>query len=325
MSWKKSALLRAITLTAVLTALAVVIKCFTKIVLTIPGIGVQVSFGGIFTFFPAALFGPIFGAVSSALTDFLGAMIAPTGAYIPWLTVTAFIGGGLKGLIWLAFKKGVGKKFVAVCLAVFVLAGALGAAFTISLNSDGVMHGALAVQNELPTKDKVEQMAEGGELSFLSGVAVSMAKYNKNTEKNPDNYRKYLAGYLNLMTFGLELFALAGICVVAAAFAISKFRKKKSDNQLFLRVLAAVLGSGLVVTTINTYILSVFIDAYAGRSLFILWVPRVCEEIVVCVIQAMIITLLCGALEKTPFGKKYFVQKDPTDKSEETEETNEKI
>ena len=103
-------LLAAMTVTAVLTALAVVIKCFAKIAMTIPGVGIQVSLGGIFTFFPAILFGPIYGGFASAMTDFLGAMIAPTGAYIPWLTVTAFFGGVLKGLIWMTLRRGVGKS-----------------------------------------------------------------------------------------------------------------------------------------------------------------------------------------------------------------------
>lgn len=71
-----------------------------------------------------------------------------------------------------------------------------------------------------------------------------------------------------------------------------------------MRVAAVAVGSGVVVTTINTYILSLFVSAYAGRSLLILWVPRVCEEVVVCIIQAMIITLLYGVLERTPIGKK---------------------
>lgn len=296
-------LLVAMTVTAVLTALAVVIKCFTKIAMTVPGLGIQVSLGGIFTFFPAILFGPIFGGVASALTDFLGAMIAPTGAYIPWLTLTAFVGGVLKGLVWMALRRGVGKKLMVILLAVLIVVGAVGVTFTVSLNSDGVMHGVIAKQTDLPTKDEIAEMTESGALSPLSKAATSLAKYNKNTEKNPDNYRKYLASYLNLLTFGLELFALIGIVVVAAAFIVSKIRKKDGEG-LFLRVAAAAVGSGVVVTTINTYILSLFVTSYAGRSLLILWVPRVCEEVVVCIIQAIIITLLYGVLERTPIGKK---------------------
>lgn len=296
-------LLVAMTVTAVLTALAVVIKCFTKIAMTIPGLGIQVSLGGIFTFFPAILFGPLYGGFASAMTDFLGAMIAPTGAYIPWLTLTAFIGGVLKGLIWIALRRGVGKKLAIIMLALMLVVGAVGAAFTISLNSDGVMKGVIAHREDLPTKDQVASMTESGELSALSKAATSLAQYNKNTEKNPDNYRKYLANYINLLTFGLELFALIGVIIVGVAALVYKIRKKDGEG-LFLRVAAAAVGSGVVVTTINTYILSLFVSAYAGRSLIILWVPRICEEVVVCIIQAIIITLLYGVLERTPIGKK---------------------
>ena len=313
----------AMTVTAVLTALAVVIKCFTKIAVTVPGLGIQVSLGGIFTFFPAVLFGPIFGGISSALTDFLGAMIAPTGAYIPWLTLTAFVGGVLKGLIWMALRRGVGKKVMVILLAVLIVVGAVGAAFTISLNSDGVMNGVLAKQVELPTKDQITEMTESGALSPLSKAATSLAKYNKNTEKNPDNYRKYLANYLNLLTFGLELFALVGVVLILIAYFIGKAQKSKDGSGLFPRVLLAAVGSGVVVTTVNTYILSLFIAAYAGRSLVILWVPRVCEEVVVCVIQALIITLLYGVLERTPIGKKLIRGREKPNKTDEPKETDE--
>ena len=295
--------LRAVTVTAILTALAVVLKCFTKIAMTIPGLGIQVSFGGIFTFFAAALFGPIYGGVASALTDFLGAMIAPTGAYIPWLTVTAFVGGALKGLIWKALSRGVGKKLTAVLLAILIVIGSVGVVFTVSLNADGVMKGVIAKQTELPTKDEITSKIEGGELSFLSKGAVSLARYNKNTEKNPDNYRKYLANYLNILTFGLELFSIIGICAVLTVFIIGKVRKKES-NGLYPRILLSVFGSGIVVTTINTYILSLFVSAYAGRSLVILWVPRVCEEIIICVVQSIIIAMLYKVLQRTGILKK---------------------
>ena len=297
MSKRSSALIKRITITAVMTAMAVVVKCVFKVALTIPVLGIQLSFGGIFTFFPAILFGPLYGGVASALTDFLGAMIAPTGAYIPWLTLTAFAGGVLKGFIWIWLKKGMTKKRTVILASLMLVLGIIGASFTISLNADGVMHGIAASQTDLPTRDVIEQMTDDGTLSPLSRAAVSLAQYNKNTEKNPDNYRKYLATDINLLTLGLEITSLVSIAVVLCAYFIGK---KHDDGRVsYPKIFATILGSGIVVTTINTFILKAFISSYAERAILILWVPRVCEEVLVCALQAAIISLLYDALERT--------------------------
>ena len=73
-------LLRKLTVTAVCTAFAVVLKCFTNLALNIPGLGIKIGLGGIFNFFPAALCGPIWGGAASALTDLIGHFLAPDGA-----------------------------------------------------------------------------------------------------------------------------------------------------------------------------------------------------------------------------------------------------
>ena len=310
-------MLKRITITAVLTALAVVLKCFLKVALTIPVIGVQVSFGGIFTFFPAVLFGPIYGGVASALTDFLGAMIAPTGAYIPWLTVTAFFGGIIKGLLWMALKNVTWKKFGVAVASLLAVIGIVGVMFTVSLNSDGIISGVAAKQADLPTKAAVETMIEEGSISPLSKAAVSLAKYNSNTEKNPDNYRKYLAGYLNLLTIGLWTFSCAGLVFFGIAALIGRRRKRRGT--LYIKVLSTILVSGIAVTTANTFILKAFIKAYSARSVLILWIPRLCEEIIVCIFQALIITVLCEVLIRTPIIKKLGV------KNIFPEEDNEKV
>lgn len=294
-------MLRKMTVTAVMTALAVVLKCFFKVAFTIPALGIQISFGGIFTFFPAALFGPIYGGVASALTDLLGALIAPTGAYIPWLTVTAFLGGFLKGIIWKALKKAVSHITVRVIASIILAIGILGVTFTVALNSDGVMHGIFARQADLPEKAQIEQMVDDGELSAFSRAAVSLAKYNKNTEKNPDGYRKNLATYLNLVTWGLEAFAM--LAEAELLFVVIVEKKTGAKGRIYIRALSSVLISGMIVTTINTFILKAFVSAYAERAIVILWVPRACEEVIVSLIQAIIITMLYIVLINTPFFK----------------------
>lgn len=440
---KSARLIRRITLTALFTAFALVIKCFTKVALTIPGIGVQISFAGIFTFFPAILFGPLYGGAASALTDFLGAMIVPTGAYIPWLTVTAFLGGCLKGLLWRWMKNGVGVRAKAALLACVVLAGVFGLSVQLSLHADGVSQGFFVKQADLPAKQEINAGAE--DFSPLTRFTVQLAKYNKDTLtptairpaegatliclpragdiaakettaagdklaplsytlkklssgvlancagiplyipenytdiaddaagdataevlsawviygkegsaaekyaakigaqfvsgkpnvtvdgtcllvsrdgvtyeaagegytisfKSSDTYRKYLANYLNLASAGLELFALFALAFYGIVWLLRTFRAKRGektaadavksgpDSVSYLKIFLTILLPGLVVTTINTFVLRIFLPAYSGRAILILWIPRLCEELVVCLAQAYLISLLYGVL-----------------------------
>ena len=381
-----------IAFTAVFTALAVVVKSFTNLALNIPGVGIKIGFAGIFTFFPAAFCGPIFGGIASGLTDVLGYLIAPDGAYIPWLTLTAFCGGVIKGLLWMLLTKKAAKKVRIILISVFAVIGIFGASVNISLCADGVMKGVIAQQSELPLRGEVEQM----ELSPLSKLTVGLARYNKDTvtltrqsgntlytyyelagykntvtkigkgalsdcegelyipktyktiaddagaekvtvikgeegsaaqkyaEKigvpfevseveeltanensadaafsSSDAYRKNLAAYINLLAFGLELTGLVGILFVVLNIVLSKADKGEDGQSRALgimRIAVACVVTGVIVTTVNTFILKEVLEVWSGRAVLVLLIPRVAEEILSCTLQAYIISLLFGII-----------------------------
>ena len=381
-----------IAFTAVFTALAVVVKSFTNLALNIPGVGIKIGFAGIFTFFPAAFCGPIFGGIASGLTDVLGYLIAPDGAYIPWLTLTAFCGGVIKGLLWMLLTKKAAKKVRIILISVFAVIGIFGASVNISLCADGVMKGVIAQQSELPLRGEVEQM----ELSPLSKLTVGLARYNKDTvtltrqsgntlytyyelagykntvtkigkgalsdcegelyipktyktiaddagaekvtvikgeegsaaqkyaEKigvpfevseveeltanensadaafsSSDAYRKNLAAYINLVAFGLELTGLVGILFVVLNIVLSKADKGEDGQSRALgimRIAVACVVTGVIVTTVNTFILKEVLEVWSGRAVLVLLIPRVAEEILSCTLQAYIISLLFGII-----------------------------
>lgn len=413
---KTSALILKISLSAMFLAFAVVCKMFLSIRIPIFGAGgMNITFAGVFTFFPAILFGPLYGGCVSALSDFLGYVFKPDGAYIPWLTLTAFLGGCIKGLLWIALTKAAKYKnrvrlITAVCL---VLIGAFGISTHVSLISDGVLNGFVAVQSEMPSKGETMSM----ELSPESALIVSLVQYNNDvitlktcesdettvtvpekadidgdtrkitkigkeafsgcaslenvvipdtvtsidpdafsglelsnltitgsegsaaqqfavdnemsfieaagvefptlevtsdelsaggfTLKSSDTFRKYLSGYINFATVGLELVMFAGLVLLLADLLASKRSKaavgtnseggdKKTGTGYFLKIFISIFMAGLIVTTINTEILKVFMPAWNGRSFIILWIPRAIEEMLICLIQAYVISLLYG-------------------------------
>ena len=381
-----------IAFTAVFTALAVVVKSFTNLALNIPGVGIKIGFAGIFTFFPAAFCGPIFGGIASGLTDVLGYLIAPDGAYIPWLTLTAFCGGVIKGLLWMLLTKKAAKKVRIILISVFAVIGIFGASVNISLCADGVMKGVIAQQSELPLRGEAERM----ELSPLSKLTVGLARYNKDTvtltrqsgntlytyyelagykntvtkigkgalsdcegelyipktyktiaddagaekvtvikgeegsaaqkyaEKigvpfevsevealtadensadaafsSSDAYRKNLAAYINLLAFGLELAGIVGILFVVLNIVLSKADKGEDGQSRALgimRIAVACVVTGVIVTTVNTFILKEVLEVWSGRAVLVLLIPRVAEEILSCTLQAYIISLLFGII-----------------------------
>ncbi len=420
-------MLYRMVLSALFLATALVVKTFGSLNIPIFGAGgMRVGLTGVFTAFPAFLFGPIYGGVVSGLSDLIGYIIKPEGAYIPWLTVMAFVGGLVKGALWKYVIKS-SKAFRIASASLLLVCAIVGGAFHVALIGDGVQPGLIAVKEQLPTRGQVEQM----ELSPLSSAAVSLAKYNKDnftlqkvasnaseiavpaeidldglvtpitkigedafggcmslrrlyigshvtsvdaaafssliqagndltvtvvegskadaqvsamkgihvirmeqsafdtavhnanldpetltvtaptatvydvsgrngavyTVKNSDTYRKYLAGYVNFLTVGLESVAIAGLIVVLVDGLIEQKRRLqgKESGGAFLRIFASIGISGVLVTLVNTEILRLTVmSAWVGRSFLILAVPRVLEEIIVCALQAYVISLLYG-------------------------------
>lgn len=92
---------RRITISAVFLSISLVLKTTLTFDLPLFGQnGLRIGISGVFSILPALLFGPVYGAAVSGLSDFLGYLIKPVGAYLPLLTVTAAAGGFLRGLLW---------------------------------------------------------------------------------------------------------------------------------------------------------------------------------------------------------------------------------
>lgn len=173
--------IRRITVSAVFLSIALVLKLTVSFYLPFMGAaGIKIDFSGIFTVFPAFLFGPLYGGAVCAAADLLAAVIKPNGAYIPWLTVTAFASGFLCGLAWLLIKrfyKAHSKTAFAVAALILAMIFAFGAAGHMALNSDGIMNGLYTDSSTLPRKGELAAK----KLSPLSRFITDIAKYTNDT------------------------------------------------------------------------------------------------------------------------------------------------
>lgn len=196
---KQRRLIYRITTSAVFLSIALVLKLTTTFYLPILGAsGLKIDFSGIFSAFPSLLFGPWYGGAVCALADVLGAVIKPSGAYIPLLTLTQFLSGFLVGVMWKLLYGGldikrIGKRFT-VCAAVFLTAlGCLGIVCHISLVNDGVLDSFMVSRESLPLKGELNGTAQNSySLSPVSKFVCGLAGYSNDSltvtlsSDNPD-------------------------------------------------------------------------------------------------------------------------------------------
>ena len=86
---------RTLTLTALLTALEIVLSRF----LSISAWNTKIGFAFVPVVLAAMLLGPLNAGIVAALADFLGALLFPVGPYFPGFTLTAFLMGLTYGLL----------------------------------------------------------------------------------------------------------------------------------------------------------------------------------------------------------------------------------
>ena len=100
---------RLMVMVAILTAMQIVLSRFLSYSIWNQKIG--------FAFVPVVLagmlFGPLAGALVGGLSDFIGAILFPIGAYFPGFTLTAALTGAVFG--WLLYKR---QNLGRVCIAV---------------------------------------------------------------------------------------------------------------------------------------------------------------------------------------------------------------
>ncbi|MCL2498729.1 MAG: folate family ECF transporter S component [Defluviitaleaceae bacterium] len=130
---------RRIVISALFLAIALVLRTFTRVYIPVFGeSGMRISFHGMFSIMPSILFGPVYGAMVSGLTDMVGHFISPTGAWLPQLTLAAVGGGFIRGWLWILLKKSGVKTLRTVLVCMGILLVAIGGYHMYALQYDGI-------------------------------------------------------------------------------------------------------------------------------------------------------------------------------------------
>lgn len=280
-----------LTFCALCLSIAIVLTRFASFYIPLFGQnGMKVGLSGIFSSLPSYLFGPVYGAIVSGLSDLLGWVVNPGGAYIPVMTLCIALGGFIRGGLWLLIRDKNGKWMRVVILVVAAALLAFGAWNFYALDADGVTAG---FYDENSTED-----IDTSDMHFISRMIITRTINTKSPSGN-------ISGYITTMTWGIAGSGILAFLTLVVDLVIMRFSKKEKDKSRFLAVFIAMLVSGIVVTTINTVILrELYYEAWKLLPFMVLWLPRLVEEIVSSCVKSYFIAALLGVSERTGILKK---------------------
>jgi len=282
---KSSLYLRRITISAVFLSISLVLKTSFSFYIPLFGQnGMSIGISGIFSIMPSILFGPIYGAIVSGLSDFLGYILKPMGTYLPLMTLVAAAGGFIRGALWISLQNKNSRNMriiVGIFSGILLLIGISNIVFLSAdgVNSDFYNH----VQKENINIDKMH---------LISKMLIKRTINMKNPSMN-------LSTYIKLVTSGIIGSAVLGIFLLIADFFISKKFFADTREGLIPQLLIAMIGSGLIVTTLNTVILRETIySAWKALPFALIWIPRIIEEVLGNTVKAYFVATLLAVFSK---------------------------
>ena len=277
--------IRHITLSAIFLSLSLVAKTMFSLYIPLFGQnGISVGVSGIFSILPSLLFGPLYGAIVSGLSDLLGYLLKPSGAYLPLLTLTAALGGWLRGVLWRFLQNKDNRMLRIVVVVCSLLLLSVGIYNAVCLSADGV-NAAYYTQANPGQTDKMH---------LISRMLITRTINTKDPSGN-------LASFLPFVTTGIIGSAALGILLLLADYFLSKKLAHRIQAQQVPRLLSALFLSGVVVTTLNTVILREMLFAsWKVLPFAVVWIPRFAEEVLGNTVNAYFVALLLGILYGNP-------------------------
>lgn len=287
---KESIRLRRMLVSALLLAIALVLKTFFSINIPLLGEnGMSVGVAGVFSMLPSILFGPYYGAAVSGLSDLLGYIIKPDGAFMPLLTLTAALGGFLRGFLYIRLKD---KKSVRLRVLVSIMTAlmlVLGVGSVICMRVDGI-------DGTFYDRVTPEETAAMTDLTPISSLLIARTASTKNPSGN-------LASYIVSLTGGPLTCAAFCLLILLADRIIDRYFAANRAKINTLAILLAVSVSGVIVTTLNTVILREMLFAsWKVIPFAVLWLPRAIEELLAGVVKVCFMGMLTAVCAKMAKG-----------------------
>jgi len=275
-----------------LVAIAVVMRIFSLSIPLMGENGMRIGFAGIFSSLPAILFGPVWGGLASGVTDILGHLVRPEGAYLPQITLVAISAGFLRGIMWLLLRNRNPNKLRLLVLIGSIIVLLFGAANWIIFRIDNI------------APDFFEylygQEADTSNMFFISRWAIARSE----VVSNPTNtlttmitsvtITPFIAGILGLVLFGVD--------------KVMSFSLKKSykEHASIMPLLISLLVAAWWQSTLNTIILRQYVFAsWQLLPFWMVWFPRIIQSTITVIVHSYFVALLMGVCKKQKHLKPY--------------------
>ena len=278
-------------MSALFIAVALVLRTFTTFYIPLFGYGsgMRIGIHGIFSMMPAILFGPIFGGITSGLTDLFGFMIRPSGPFLPLMTLIVTIGGVVRGGLWLLLRNRnpIATRAVVAVFAVGMLL--LGFISRDMLNSDGITPQLF--DNVYAGTGRIDT----SEMSTISRWLVIRTQ----DVANPSNT---LSTMITVVTTAPVAVAALGLLLLGIDLVIAWVRKKNGEEQSsIMPILIAMLTSSIMVSTLNTILLSrTVFTSWQLMPFVVVWLPRVIQTIVTTTLYAYFVSFFLSICRNQP-------------------------
>lgn len=102
--------------------------------------------------------------------------------------------------------------------------------------------------------------------------------------------------YMFVLT-GTEIIALFALIIFIVNIKLKNNDMIKHIYEDYMKMILAIGIPGIVVCTLNTYILLMFIPGLQGKSFMFLWIPRIVEEMLMIVFESYVVSLLLSVYE----------------------------
>ena len=293
MNQKFAVHLRLLCFTAVLVAMAITMRVYFSISIPLMGEnGMRVGFAGVFSGLPAILFGPTWGGIASGLTDVVGHLLRPEGAYLPQITAAAIIAGVVRGFGWLILRKRRPDRVRLAVLIVAIIMMVFGITAWVSFRADGIT-------TEFFVNLAGEEPDTSG-MFFLSRWIIARSEVVTNQTGTLTTMIQSVT--VTPIAAGILGFILYCIDLLMSARLKKDYKEYVSIMPLLLSLLvAAWLQSTLNTITLRNHVFS----SWQLLPFWMVWFPRILQTTISVVIHSYFIALLVGVCKRQKYLSRY--------------------
>jgi len=288
--------LRRMVISAMFLAIALVVRTLFRMYIPIFGeSGMRLSLHVIFSAIPAVLFGPVYGAIVAGLTDFIGFHLSPTGAWLPQITATAFLGGFVRGGLWTLLRErnvSAMRICVAVISALLIMVGVYNMAAFSADGLDSTFH----------ERHYANETGTAG-MSAVSRMAVTRTA-------NMSDPAAGLREFMMLSTAAMLGSGLFGLLLLGIEWAAVRFVFKNETKVPVMPLLLAMLAAGVLVSTLNTAVLRTVLPAWQLLPFSVIWLPRVIQTVATTTLMTYFVAVLLGVCERQPQLRRWVFTKN---------------